>query len=48
MLILEWWKSNNDDFQIKGKSGFLEDDFLGIMVKNETYNVEKWKTYNGA
>ena len=37
MLILEWWKSNNDDFQIKGKSGFLEGDFLEIMVKNETY-----------
>ena len=33
MLILEWWKSNNDDFQIKEKSGFLGGDFLEIMVK---------------
>lgn len=40
MLILEWWKSNNDDFQIKEKSGFLGIGFLEIMGK--------WKSYNGA
>ena len=37
MLILEWWKSNNDDFQIKGKDGFLEFGFWKFKVKNETY-----------
>ena len=35
MLILEWWKSNNDDFQIKGKSGFFEIGFLKNNEKNE-------------
>ena len=38
MLILEWWKSNNDDFQIKGKSGFFKMGFLKIMRKMKTYN----------
>ena len=38
MLILEWWKSNNNDFQIKGKDGFFEMGFLKIMIKMKTYN----------